>query len=120
MSIIAGSNQRIAAAQRHMLALQEKLRVDTRVLKNSWCATLTQPWVIGGVALAGWVVSARGRSAPVQVECKCKTPGPAIMRSLITALLVPMVKQWIGAARQQSTVGDPASRPTASAIAKET
>ena len=46
LSIIAECNDRVAAAQRRMLARQARLREDFLVLKDSWGATLTQPLVL--------------------------------------------------------------------------
>jgi hypothetical protein len=102
LSIIAESNERVAAAQRRLLARQERLHEDFRVLKDSWGATLTQPLALGGALLGGFMLSGRARSAPTRVQCECKMRGPTLLRSMFTTLLVPMIEQWIGAARQQT------------------
>jgi hypothetical protein len=103
LSIIAESNERVAAAQRRLVARQERLHKDFRVLKDSWGATLTQPLVLGGALLGGFMLSGRSSSAPTPVQCECKTRGPTLVRSMVTALLVPMIEKWIGAARQETT-----------------
>lgn len=103
LSIIAESNERVAAAQRRLVARQERLRFDFRVLKDSWGATLTQPLALGGALLGGFLLSGRPKSAPAEVKCECKTRGPTLMRSMAMALLVPMIKQWMAAAPQQAS-----------------
>jgi hypothetical protein len=100
VSTIAESNERIAAAQRRMLARQVRIRADLLALKNSWGATLTQPWVVGGALVGGLMLSRRSRSVPVPVNCRCKSQGPSLLRSVATALVVPMIRQWMDAARE--------------------
>jgi hypothetical protein len=100
LSIIAESNERVAAAQRRLQTGRERLHEDVRVLKNSWGATLTQPLVLGGALLGGLMLSGRSKPPPSPVQCECKTRGPSLLRSIATALLVPMVEQWIAAAGQ--------------------
>ena len=120
MSIIAECNDRVAAAQRRMLARQARLREVFLVLKDSWGATLTQPLVLGGAVLGGFMLSGRRRSAPAKVECECKTRGgPTLLRSLVTALLVPIIEHWMGAARQRSTATDTAADTVASTSTAE-
>lgn len=101
MSTIAESNERIASAQRRMLARQAKMRADVLALKNSWGATLTQPLVVGGALLGGLMLSRRSRSEPAAVECRCKPQGPSLLRSVAVALVVPMISQWMDVARKQ-------------------
>ena len=102
LSIIAESNQRVASAQRRLLARQERLRKDFRVLKDSWGATLTQPLALGGALLGGFMLSRRPSSAPPRGEGESNTREPTLLRSMVMALLVPMIQQWMGAARQQT------------------
>ena len=119
MSIIAENNERIAAAQRRMLARQTKMRADVLVLKHSWGAMLTQPWVVGGAFVGGLIFSRRSHSAQPPVECKCKSSGPSLLRSVSTALLVPMIKQWMGAARKPSSAAGAQAGPTQGAPTRE-
>ncbi len=110
MSTIAESNERVAAAQRRMVARKAKIRADLLTLKISWGATLTQPLVVGGVLIGGLMLSRRSRPVPVPVECGCKSQGPSLLRSVATALLVPTISNWMDAAR-----ADPA--PSGAAMA---
>jgi hypothetical protein len=111
MSIVAESNLRIAAAQRRMQARQANLRADLLALKSSWGATLTQPWVVGGALVGGLMLSRRSRATPAPVECRCKSQGPSLLRSVGTALLVPMISQWMDAARKHPEGVATAERP---------
>jgi len=106
MSPIAESNERIAAAQRRMLARQSKMRADLQTLKNSWGTTLTRPLVVGAALVGGLMLSRLGRSMPASVECKCKSQGPSLLRSVATAMLAPMISQWMDVARKQPAVTD--------------
>ncbi|MEO8738686.1 MAG: hypothetical protein ABI537_03170 [Casimicrobiaceae bacterium] len=102
MSIIADSNERLAAAERRLLARQDRLRADFLAVRNSWGATLTQPLVIGGALLGGFMLSGRARRAPPPVECSCKAQRSTFFPSMLAALLVPMVEKWVGAAQHHS------------------
>ena len=112
MSIIAENNERVAAAQRRILARQTKMRSDVLVLKHSWGAMLTQPWVVGGAFVGGLIFSRRSHSAQPPVECKCKSPAPSLLRSVGTALLVPMINRWMDAAPKRPSAASAQAGPT--------
>ena len=118
MSTIAESNEKVAAAQRRVQARQERLREHLQVLKESWGATLTQPIVLGGAVLGGFMLGGGRRATPAKLKCDTRG-GPSMLRSMVIALLVPMIERWIGAGRQQAT-SEPASDTITSRSAVET
>ena len=121
MSTIAESNEKIAAAQRRMVARKVKISADVLMLKNSWGAMLTQPMVVGGAMLGGLLLGRRSHPAPAPVECTCRPQGPSLLRSVATALLVPVIKQWIDSAPRRAADNDVSMGGQAdSAVAAET
>jgi hypothetical protein len=85
----------VIVADLRLAASVAAVRTDWQHLKTSFRTTLTDPMLIAGVAIAAAAFGARSPVEGKPVECRCANGAPSLSRTVLLAIVGPLLKEAI-------------------------